>query len=135
MSRKKTSPRPSERCGCGDSYRTKRFFFTEEEVKRIINAAAEPERTLYWLAAETGLRAGELFGLRAQDVNLEKSAVTVHQSGLESPSPNSENRQCQSRVRAVTGSRRASPHILDDVAPKPARLTLHLSVWPSAGQE
>src|SRR6202035_1977732 len=34
--------------------RTKRIFFTEEEVKQIINAAAEPERTLYWLAAETG---------------------------------------------------------------------------------
>jgi integrase len=97
MSRKKTSPRPSERCGCGDSYRTKRFFFTEEEVKRIINAAAEPERTLYWLAAETGLRAGELFGLRAQDVNLEKSAVTVHQAvwnrQVQTPKTDNANRE------------------------------------------
>jgi integrase len=63
--------------------RTKRLFFTEEEVKRIINAAAEPERTLYWLAAETVLRAGELFGLRAQDVNLEKKSVTyTRRSGI-----------------------------------------------------
>jgi integrase len=77
--------------------RTKRFFFTEEEVKRIINAAAEPERTLYWLAAETGLRADELFGLRAQDVNLEKSAVTVHQAvwnrQVQTPKTDNANRE------------------------------------------
>jgi integrase len=68
--------------------RTKRFFFIEEEVKRIINAATEPERTLYWLAAETGLRAGELFGLRAQDINLAKSSVTsTKQFGIERSKP------------------------------------------------
>ncbi len=77
--------------------RTKRLFFTEEEVKRIINAAAEPERTLYWLAAETGLRAGELFGLRAQDVNLEKTSVTVHQAvwnrQVQTPKTDNANRE------------------------------------------
>jgi integrase len=71
--------------------RTKRLFFTEQEVKQIINAAAEPERTLYWLAAETGLRAGELFGLRAQ--RRQPREVGCHRTpgGLESPSPNSED--------------------------------------------
>lgn len=77
--------------------RTKRIFFTEEEVKQIINAAAEPERTLYWLAAETGLRAGELFGLRAKDVNFDKSSVTVHQSvwnrKVQSPKTDNANRE------------------------------------------
>lgn len=60
--------------------RQRRFFFTLEEVKTIINAAAEPEKTLYWLAAETGLRAGELFGLRVEDLDLERATATVRQS-------------------------------------------------------
>lgn len=77
--------------------RTKRFFFTEDEVKLIINTAPEPERTLYWLAAETGLRAGELFGLRAQDVNPTKASVTVHQAvwnrKVQAPKTDNANRE------------------------------------------
>ena len=44
--------------------RTERPYFTLEEIRDIIAAAPEPYRTFYWLAAETGLRAGELCGLR-----------------------------------------------------------------------
>jgi integrase len=118
--------------------RSKRFLFTEEEVKRIINAAAERGRTSYWLAAETGPRAGELFGLRAQDVNLEKSTVSVHQAvwnrQFQSPKT-SENRQRQLRVHAVAGCRRASPRTPDAAAPKSARLAHRLSVWSAARPE
>jgi integrase len=60
--------------------RVKRRFFSEEEVKLIINAAPEPQRTLFWMAAETGLRAGELFGLHVADVDLSKPAVRVSHS-------------------------------------------------------
>src|SRR5262249_39353251 len=35
------------------------------------------ERVFYWLKAETGLRAGELFALRVSDVDVEKLAVEV----------------------------------------------------------
>jgi integrase len=55
----------------------KQFFFSLEEVQRILAAAAEPYRTLYWLAAETGLRIGELLGLRWEDVNLETGVLQV----------------------------------------------------------
>lgn len=58
----------------------RRMTFTLDEVQRVLSAAEEPCRTFYWLAAETGMRAGELCALRAEDVDLEKPQVTVNQS-------------------------------------------------------
>jgi integrase len=58
----------------------RRFFFTQEEAGRILAAAEEPYRTFYWLAAELGLRAGEICGLRLDDLNLELRQVEVRQS-------------------------------------------------------
>jgi integrase len=55
-------------------------FFTLEEVQRIIAAAAEPHRTFYWLAAETGMRAGELCGLRVDDLDFEFGRLQIRQS-------------------------------------------------------
>jgi integrase len=37
-------------------------------------------RTLLWILAETGMRAGEVTGLRASDVNLANLAIDVNQS-------------------------------------------------------
>ena len=54
--------------------------FTLEEVQRLLAAADEPYKTFYWLAAETGMRAGELCGLRIEDLSLEQFQVTVNQS-------------------------------------------------------
>jgi integrase len=51
-------------------------FFTLSDVARII--ALGRQSTLYWLLAETGLRAGEIAGLRVQDVALDR--ITVNQS-------------------------------------------------------
>jgi|HubBroStandDraft_6_1064221.scaffolds.fasta_scaffold75461_2 integrase len=42
--------------------------FTVEEIQRILLAADEPFKTFYWLAIETGMRAGELCALRGSDV-------------------------------------------------------------------
>ena len=58
----------------------RRFFFTQEEVSRILGTAEEPYRTFYWLAAELGLRAGEICGLRLEDLDLEVGQVHVRQS-------------------------------------------------------
>ncbi len=44
------------------------------------NAPDLPNKTLYWMAAETGMRPGELAGLRLEDVNLEGLSVRVVQS-------------------------------------------------------
>lgn len=60
--------------------RIERFFFSLEEVRKILAGAREPEHTVYWLAAETGMRAGELAGLRWADVDLEGLMVRVVQS-------------------------------------------------------
>ena len=48
--------------------------------KRPVVIPAEPCRTFYWLAAETGLRAGELCGLTIGDVDFTHNRVCVRQS-------------------------------------------------------
>lgn len=55
-------------------------MFTVDEVRRIIEAAPEPHKTFYWLAAETGMRAGELCGLCWEDINYAAHVVFVRQS-------------------------------------------------------
>ena len=42
--------------------------FTLDEMKRIIEAAQEPFKTMFWLAAETGMRTGEIRALEVTDV-------------------------------------------------------------------
>jgi integrase len=44
-------------------------FFTLADVARIIVASEGEHRAFYWLAAETGLRSGELAGLRLTDID------------------------------------------------------------------
>jgi integrase len=41
--------------------------FTADEVRRILQAATEPWRTMFAIAALLGLRAGEVLGLRSED--------------------------------------------------------------------
>lgn len=53
-------------------------FFTLTEVARIIAASEAEHRVFYWLAAETGLRSGELAGLKLTDVDGER--LTVNRS-------------------------------------------------------
>jgi integrase len=55
-------------------------IFTLEEVQKLIAAADEPHRTLYYLAASTGMRAGELCGLRIGDVRFDSLQIMVVQS-------------------------------------------------------
>ena len=57
-----------------------RFFFSAEDVQKIISSAKEPRRTFYGLLAETGLRVGELCGLTIDDIDLERSVLIVRQS-------------------------------------------------------
>jgi integrase len=47
---------------------------------RIVAASPEPCKTCFWLAAETGMRAGELCGLRWQDLDFERLIVCVVQT-------------------------------------------------------
>lgn len=52
--------------------------FTPEQMQQIIQAAEEPFKTFFWLASETGMRVGELCGLRWEDVG--EGQVFVRQS-------------------------------------------------------
>ncbi len=63
-------------------------WFTQEETGRIVNAANGQYRVLFHLAGSSGLRAGELFGLRVEDLNLSRGLIRVRRSiwhGLEVP--------------------------------------------------
>jgi integrase len=53
-------------------------FFTLLEVGKIISGSIGEHQVFYWLAAETGLRAGELAGLKITDISGER--LTVRQS-------------------------------------------------------
>ena len=53
-------------------------FFTLPEVSSILAASEGEHRVFYWLLAETGLRAGELAGLRLCDIDGDR--LTVNQS-------------------------------------------------------
>lgn len=53
-------------------------YFRLEDVAKIVAHSRGELRAFYWLAAETGLRAGELTGLRVIDVAVDR--ITVSQS-------------------------------------------------------
>lgn len=59
---------------------TEQPYFNEDAVKALIHSASEPYRTFYWLAAVSGMRAGELTGLRLKDIDLENRVVRVERS-------------------------------------------------------
>ena len=54
--------------------------FSAEQVQKILTAAQEPLKSLLWVAAETGIRGGELCGLRVADLDLENCIIQVRQS-------------------------------------------------------
>jgi len=91
-------------------HRVARRFFSIEEVQRILAAAPEPYQTFYWLAVETGMRAGELCGLRVCDFDLERGLVSVRQSVWRGKvqSPKSEN-----AIRCFALSPRLLAHMAD----------------------
>lgn len=53
---------------------------TIEEIHKLTEALVEPARTLVQLGLRTGLRIGELIGLRVEDIDLARSLVHVRRS-------------------------------------------------------
>lgn len=66
-------------------------FFSMSDVARIIASTQGQQRCIYWLLSETGLRAGELAGLRVQDVNLDSVRVEQSVWGGEEQAPKTES--------------------------------------------
>jgi integrase len=54
---------------------TEAFHFKRNDVHRIIREAREPYRTIFALAWATGLRAGELLGLKVADLDFDRKLV------------------------------------------------------------
>ena len=56
------------------------FALSLEEIRRIVESASEPYKTFYAILAETGIRGGEICGLRVADLDLERNVIYVKQS-------------------------------------------------------
>jgi len=54
--------------------------FTPEQAQDIIQLAANPYRLMFAIAAYTGIRAGEIMGLRGEDMDLDRGTLTICQS-------------------------------------------------------
>jgi integrase len=92
-----------------------RPFFTAEEIRRIVAAASEPYATLYLLAAVTGMREGELFGLKLSDLDFDRKLIHV----------------CRSvwRGRIQTPKSESSTRVLPMPGLLAARLKQYLKTW------
>jgi integrase len=61
-------------------------WFTQQETGQIVNAAEGQCRVLFHLAGASALRAGELFGLHVEDLDMSRGVIHVRRSvwrGLE----------------------------------------------------
>jgi len=62
-------------------------FYNLSDVAKIIAASQDEDRVFYWLAAETGLRAGEIAGLKLTDIDGERLTVNRSVWGGKDQSP------------------------------------------------
>lgn len=86
-------------------------FFTEAELKMIIDAAPEPFKTLYWILGQTGLRIGEVLALTWETLNLETGVVQVKNSVARG-----KLRENLTKTKAAKRVIPLSPRLLDHLA-------------------
>lgn len=55
-------------------------FFSPDQVRKIIAAASEPFQTMFSTVAMTGIRAGELLGLKVEDVDFAERMIFIRRS-------------------------------------------------------
>jgi len=55
-------------------------WFTQNEIGQIVNAAEGQFKVLFHVAGASGMRAGELFGLRVDDLDLNRGVIHVQRS-------------------------------------------------------
>ena len=71
-----------------------------QQVDRIIVTSEDEQRVFYWLLAESGVRAGEIAGLRLEDVKADRIVVNQSVWNGQVQTPKSEN-----AVRSIAISR------------------------------
>jgi len=73
-------------------------FFSAEQARQIIDGARAPFSTAFAVAAMTGIRPGELFGLKCEDLDFERKLLFIRRSAwygkLQAP-------KSQSSIRAL----------------------------------
>jgi integrase len=87
---------------------TEQRWFSQDEVRQIVQAAKGQYKVLFLLAAFSGLRAGELFGLRVEDLNLKQNLLRVRRSiwhGIEVTPKNGKPREVRIDSGTVEVSR------------------------------
>lgn len=90
-------------------------FFTGDEGRKIIAAAREPYRTMFAIAAMTGLRAGELLGLQVDDLDFGRGLVHVRRSVW------------NGKLQTVKSKASCAPVVMS--APLASILREHLTTW------
>ena len=88
-----------EELNLGKPPRSKQRYFTEEQLKRIIEAAHGQYRVLFAVLAGTGMRIGEAAGLYVEDVDIHKPGGSRPQEHLERTGPGPEDGECDPRGR------------------------------------
>ncbi|HEY6127422.1 MAG TPA: site-specific integrase [Candidatus Acidoferrum sp.] len=63
-----------------DEIRKQVRFFSGDEARKIITIASEPYRTMFAIAAMTGLRVGEVLGLQKADLDFDRRIIHVQRS-------------------------------------------------------
>lgn len=75
-----------------------RITLTPEQVRALLRALEEPYRTMVLLAVLSGLRRGEIFGLRWKYVDFEDGSLTVAESSYEGRSSAPKTRAARRKV-------------------------------------
>lgn len=91
-------------------------FFTEQELCLILNASPEPDKTMYWLLAQTGLRIGEILALTWDTVDTEN----IQNGILQVQTTVARGKLRENKTKTKTAKR---------VIPLSPRLTEHLSIF------
>lgn len=96
-------------------------FLTEEELARLLSKAPDFWRTMIFVAARTGLRLGELRGLRWKDVDLVTGRVIVRVAaddrGVLAPPKSGKPREVplgDEVVQALKEHRHLRPHVFSE---------------------
>jgi integrase len=55
-----------------------KFFFSESEIQKLISASAPHLRPILAVAFATGLRKGDILGLKWRDVDLDRGIISIH---------------------------------------------------------
>lgn len=53
---------------------------TPEQMQSITDTAREPYRTMFAILSETGMRSGEAYGLRIEDIDLQRHVIHIRRS-------------------------------------------------------